>query len=132
MFSINLVLPIYWTKHLKTKPSKTVLTSLNWYRNAYHYDQNAWKQEVHELVHQQLGTTKLVGTYKLHIKFYYKNPSCDGSNVCPLMEKAALDALQSSGVVVNDNVSYHLGTTWEVVAQDKADPRVEIEVFTVN
>lgn len=87
---------------------------------------------MHELVRQGLGSTRLEGTYKLHIKFYYKNPSCDGSNVCPLTEKAALDALQSCGIVVNDSVSYHLGTTWEVAGQDKQNPRAEIQVLPVN
>lgn len=81
---------------------------------------------------EQLGEVVIEGQYRLYIRFYYKNPSCDGSNVCSLMEKAALDALQAYGAVVNDNVSKHIGTTWELVGQDKGNPRAEIQVQSVN
>lgn len=131
MSNIKLELPIYWTKHFKTQPSKTVLTSLNWYRNAYHYDQNAWKQEMHDVVKTQLDSLNvetIEDCYVLHIDLYYKNPNCDGSNVCPLTEKAVLDALQHYKVVSNDNVRKHVGTTWRVAGQDKNNPRAEVLV----
>ncbi len=69
--------------------------------------------------------------YKLHIKLYYKNPNSDGSNIVAMMEKFTLDALQEHGITTNDTVNYHVGTTWEVVGQDKLNPRVDIEILPV-
>ena len=48
-----------------------------------------------------------------------------------MLEKFVLDALQESGIVKNDNVKYHkkhLG--WEVF-EDKINPRLEIEVWSI-
>lgn len=122
-----ITLPIYWTKNFKSKPDKVVLVGMNWYRNAHHFDQNNLKREFSELVHNQLPP-KVSGQYTLDIKLYYKNPSCDGSNICALMEKIVLDALQEDSILEQDNVKFHLGTTWSVVGQDKLNPRCEITI----
>jgi hypothetical protein len=129
MTSLTITLPIYWEKTFKTKPSKVVLTGMNWYRCANYFDQNRFKQEFSDLVKSQLGTavsTKL--PYTLNILLYYKNPSCDPSNIVPLVEKVLLDVLQKEGCIKQDNVKYHLGTTWCVAGQDKENPRCEITI----
>jgi hypothetical protein len=127
-----LELPIYWTKKYKTKKDKTCLMSLNWYRNAHHFDQNKMKKDYHELVHKQIDDTKISSTFKLKIEIYYKNPSCDGANIAALIEKVTLDALQEENVIINDNVQYHLGSSWEVLGQDKDNPRCLITIITVD
>jgi Holliday junction resolvase RusA-like endonuclease len=125
-------LPIYWTKSSK-KGDKTVLVSLNWYRNAHFVDQNQFKRDFEELVKNQTDITDTVdGEFTLDIKLYYKNPSCDGSNVVPLISKTLLDALQSSGVILQDNVIHHIGTTWAIAGQDKLEPRAEIKVIPIK
>ena len=117
-----LVLPIYWNNG-----KKTILLSQNWYRNAFFYEQNRAKQEFHELVaHQLQGTQRLAGLFTLELSLYYKNPNCDLSNVCSIIEKFTLDALQQHGIITNDSVKYHLGSLTRVAGQDKVNPRCEI------
>lgn len=124
MLSINL--PIYYTQTFKTKKDSTFLVGMNWYRNAHYHIQNKVKHYYHELV-PDINTN--FDKYKLKIDLYYKNPNSDGANICSMMEKFVLDALQEYKTVENDSVKYHLGTTWEVIAQDKLDPRVEITII---
>ena len=134
---MTIVLPIYWTQHYKTKESKTVLVGMNWYRNAHYHSQNAMKKDFHELVSTQVrknlpqvgNNLSEVGKFKLSIKIYYKNTSCDGANIAALIEKFTLDSLQDENLIINDNVQYHLGTTWEVIEQDKNNPRCEITIL---
>lgn len=122
-----LTLPIYYTQEFKTKPSKTFLVGMNWYRNAFHFVQNKVKTHYNELIYKQVGVYKSIpNQYRLEIHLYYKNASCDGSNIFSMMEKFTLDALQELSVVTQDNVKYHDGTSTYVKGQDKDNPRVEI------
>jgi len=129
-----LTLPIYYTQTFKTKPSKTFLVGMNWYRNVNPYLNNEVKKHYSDLIYAQLKElpTKPEFKYRLTIKLYYSNPSCDGSNIFAMMEKFTLDALQKLNWVKQDNVKYHLGTTTKVVEQDKNNPRVEIELEEVT
>lgn len=123
-----ITLPIYWTQTYKTKPDKTVMAGMNWFRNAHYHAQNAMKKDFHELVHSQLpndpGTYD--GCFRLELDIYYKNANCDGANIAAIIEKFVLDSLQSLNIVINDNVKYHKGTTWRVLGQDKDNPRCEV------
>lgn len=74
------------------------------------------------------GNIKIKGQYRLEIDLYYKNPSCDGANIIALTEKVFLDAVQQHNTVNQDNVKYHIGTTWNVIGQDKQNPRTEITI----
>ena len=132
MKSYDLVLPIYWTKTYKTKKDKTVLVGMNFYRNAHYFDQNALKQEIGDFVKEQVEGLNIYGPYTLHLYLYYKNSNCDGANICSLIEKIVLDALQTFKVVEQDNVKFHKGTTWEIVKQDKENPRCEIKIKRIN
>lgn len=129
---IQITLPIYWTQVYKTKPNKTYLASLNWYRNAHYHSQNKMKQDFHELVSKQVGKNVCKGKFKLHLKIYYKTSTCDGANIAALVEKVVLDALQEENIIVNDNVQYHLGSTWEIIGQDKENPRCEITIIPIE
>lgn len=120
-------LPIYYTYGVR-KP-KTVLVGMNFYRNAVFHLQNNVKQEFTEHLHNQFkGIGPIIGQYRIQYTVYYKNPSSDGSNIVALSEKFFLDALQSYGLVREDNVQHHLGSTWYVGGCDKLDPRVEITI----
>lgn len=84
------------------------------------------KQEFHELVLNQIKPLNPpIEEFTLHTNLFYKNPSCDGRNVVPMVEKFVLDALQGP-VITNDNVRCDLGGSWSVSGQDKENPRVEI------
>lgn len=126
-------LPIYWTQRYKTKNDKTVLVGMNWYRNAHYHAQNSMKKHFHELVSSQVREIKSqLGKFNLDIKIYYKNSNCDGANIAALIEKFVLDALQDEKVIINDNVQYHLGSSWNIVKQDKDNPRCLITIKTVE
>jgi len=127
--NIQITLPIYWTQVYKTKPNKTCLVSINWYRNAHYHSQNKMKQDFHELVAKQVGDFSCEGKFKLAIEIYYKNSNCDGANIAALIEKFVLDALQEEKVIINDNVQYHKGSSWKVVDQDKDHPRCLISII---
>ena len=115
-----ITLPIYWSQ----SGSKTVLVSMNAYRNWHFHTSNKFKRDFHELVGNQLdGLTPIQGQFRLSISIYYKNPNCDGANIAALIEKVVLDALQEHNIIINDNVNYHLGSTWSIAGQDKTNPR---------
>lgn len=122
-----ITLPIYWNNS-----KKTILLSQNWFRNAHFYEQNRAKQEFHQLVSDQLeGISPISGQFRLELSLYYKNPNCDPSNICSIIEKFLLDALQEHKIIVNDNVKYHLGSTYSVIGQDKTNPRCEIIILPI-
>ena len=111
-------LPIYYEQTFVRKPSKTWLVGDNAYRNWHYHLKNKVKQHYHGLIEvQAYQQPKVQGQFKLHIKVYYKNPSCDASNIASRMEKFSLDAFQEHNVIENDNVKYHIGTTWEVAGR---------------
>lgn len=124
-----IIVPIYWTQVYKTKEDKTWLVGLNAYRNWHHYTSSKWKLDFHELIDNQVMSNQTFTKYKLHTALYYKNPTCDGANIASLIEKVALDALQGTGTLLQDNVKYHQGTTWEVAGQDKINPRCEVTII---
>lgn len=128
---MQLTLPIYHTIEKKRSANKTILLGLNWYRNAYHFEQNKVKQAYHELVHSQVGDSQFE-QFTIQYLLYYKNSVCDPSNIIALVEKFLLDALQSTNTIPNDTVKYHLGSSWEVVGQDKDNPRVEVIIRNFN
>lgn len=124
---MTVVLPIYYTQEFKTKANKTSLAGMNLYRNAHHFLQNNMKKYFQSLVIEQLPTVDTpLEQFTVHYNLYYKSSSCDASNIIALIEKFYLDALKEHGTIVDDNVKYHLGSSWTVVEQDKENPRVEI------
>lgn len=128
MASISIVLPIYWAQ---TK-SKTVLVSMNAYRNWHYHTSNKFKKEFTELVTSQLDSCTIPSPFKVDIKIHYKNSACDGSNVASLIEKVLLDALQEGKVITQDSVKHHTGTTWTIAGQDKTNPRCEITIYSTE
>ena len=125
---MTLQLPIYYTEYFKTKPSKTFLVSMNFYRNAHHFAQNNIKQHYHQLVADQLLNPVSFNKFIIDYRLYYKSPVCDPSNIIALIEKFTLDALKLNNIIPDDNVNYHLGSSYSVVAKDTINPRVEITI----
>ena len=127
-----LALPIYYTKTYKTKPDKTILVGLNWFRNAVHFEQNEVKKYYHDLIASSVLPPPTSGPYRLEIIVYYKNSACDGSNIASMFEKFILDSFQTLNIVKQDNVKYHYGTIWSIGGQDTTNPRVEITLKDYN
>ena len=127
------VLPIYYIQEFKTKANKTHLVGMNLYRNAHHFLQNAMKKHFQELVLEQLPSVEQqLKQFTVDYKVYYKSPVCDGSNIVALIEKFYLDAIKTHGLISDDNVNYHVGSTWVVLGQDKLNPRVEIAIKEIK
>ena len=127
---INLVSPIYWVQSFKTKKDRVWLVGMNNYRNWHYHTSNKFKIEFEEIFKEQLPNVLIEDKFVVYMKLFYKRV-CDGSNIVPLIEKVLLDVLQKEGIILNDNVKYHVGTNWIVARQDKANPRIEITIKPV-
>lgn len=126
---MKVVLPIYYVQEFKTKPNKTSLVGMNLYRNAHHFLQNNMKKYFQDLIIEQLPAVDTpLQTFTVHYTLYYKSPVCDGSNIIALIEKFYLDAIKAHGLISDDNINFHKGSTWVVAEQDKVNPRVEITI----
>ena len=128
-----ITIPVYYTQILKTKPNRTFLLSLNWYRNAPYFLQNTVKQSMTAIIVPQLiELPAMTGKYKVTYNYYYKNSASDLSNVGPLASKWLLDVAQSIGTVQQDNVKYLVQETYTVIAQDRDNPRIEATITPVK
>ena len=126
---MTVTLPIYYTQEFKTKSNKTSLVGMNLYRNAHHFLQNDMKKYFQSLVIEQLpAVAEVIQQFTVTYKLYYKSPVCDGSNIIALIEKFYLDSLKEHGLIADDNVKYHLGSSWTIIEQDKENPRVEVTI----
>jgi len=125
---IKLTLPVYFNTG-----SKTVLVGMNWSRNAHYHILNKVKKSYHEMVATRLSEfEKIDSKFTIKYTYFYKNSASDGGNVIAQIEKYLLDGMVSIGLVENDNVKYHIGSSWKVGEKDTAFPRVEIEIYGVN
>ena len=126
---INIELPIYYTFERKTKKDNKILVGMNWYRNAHFRSSNQVKQHYHNLIYSKVTQSqKLKDKYMVSYMLYPSNSNCDLMNVVSVIDKFLNDALQDSGVIVNDNIKFYkhmIATAKEV---DKLNPRIEIIV----
>lgn len=126
---MTVILPIYYTQEFKTKANKTSLVGMNLYRNAHHFLQNNMKKHFQDLVIEQLpSVVEVIQQFTVTYKLYYKSPVCDASNIVALIEKFYLDAIKEHGLIIDDNVNYHISSSWQVIAQDKTNPRIEVTI----
>ena len=129
----SFTLPIYYDETFKTKPTKTWLVGDNAFRNWHFHLKNKVKRHYHTLVAAHSSSlSPITGQFTLDIAIYYKNPSMDGSNVASRMEKFSLDALQELGIITNDNIQFHIGSTWHIAGQDKLYPRCQITILPLK
>ena len=120
---IKLELPIYASVSKK----KTVLLSMNWFRNAHFQTESKVKKFYHQLVFALLKKgDKLSGKIRVHYKLYYKNSKSDLMNVVNVVDKYLLDALQEAKIIENDNVLTYQECHIEVAGQDKINPRLVV------
>jgi hypothetical protein len=128
---MTFVMPIYYTQEFKTKDPKTTLVGMNKWATEHYHLKNKIKSSLEDDLIKQIQDANLgpiLTPYKVHYKLYWKNPSSDGSNIVALSEKIFLDAIQKADLVQEDNVKWHMGSTWENIGQDKENPRVEITI----
>ena len=124
---LNLVLPIYGGKRTK------FMLGMNWYGTAHYRTRNSVKQEYHIMIGKVLPKDfKLNSPLTTHYKIYYKNMKSDASNIVAVVDKFLMDALQEFDVIVEDNVKHYIQSSWEVVEQDRDNPRIEVEIKEVS
>jgi len=124
---LKVSVPIYYTIERKTKKSSTHLVGDNWVRNLHYHTKNTVKQHYHITITSSI--TPPPSPYKqftLSFQIYYKNASCDPSNILHQMEKYALDAFKASGCIIDDNCKHHMGTTMLPPIKDASNPRCDI------
>ena len=130
---ICIEIPVYYTKKFKTKKDKTFLVTLNWYRNAYHYEQNEVKQYFSSLIKEQLKDALPINDkYSIKYEYFYKNASSDMPNVTAMCSKWVNDVLQELNIVPNDNVQYLVEELHRARIQDKNNPRCIIRIDYYN
>ncbi len=112
MKSITFTVPIYYKQFFKTKPYKTFLIGMNWYRNAHFIMTNKVKKSYHELIEKIVGDEKFTKV-KVHYKIVLGRKGIDGHNVRSVIEKFVLDGLVNHGTVPDD--------TAQVVVSDSAE-----------
>lgn len=118
-------LPIYWQQSKR----KNVLVGMNNYRNWHWRTSAKFKLDFAELVAPQLKEcVPIAGQFEVSMLLYYKNAVCDPSNITPLIEKVVLDELVSVGLLQGDSTKFHVKTAWEVVGQDRDNPRCVVGV----
>lgn len=128
---IHITLPVYYTQRFKTKPDKTFLVGMNWYRSAHYFIKNEVKKWFTDEILMQLSGMKAVpikGAYELAIVYHYKSKVSDLGNVCGLASKHANDAFEKYGLIENDNVKFCKKEAYYVGDHDKLNPRVELYV----
>ena len=124
-----ITLPIYWEQEFKTKPNKFHLVGLNQLFHMHYQVRNKLKQHFHVLTENQVTALQPIkNPYSVHYRLYYKNIKSDPGNIIAGIEKVFLDGLQECNFIVEDNPKYHLASSWEVIGQDKTNPRVEITI----
>lgn len=122
---MKITLPIYYTQVLKTKPSRTILVGMNWYRNCHHSLSNKVKSHYHDLVKVAVGGIKL-GQINPKYTIYVARKNTDGHNIRAVVEKFFLDGLVECGAIEDDSIDFVKGDS-SVYLQDKDNPRIEIE-----
>jgi Holliday junction resolvase RusA-like endonuclease len=126
---VLVVLPVYYTQSFKTKPDKTFMVNLNWWRNSHHFIKNEVKVWFTDEILRQLkeqDAKKIEGPYELAIVYHYKTVTSDLDNVCGLGAKHANDAFQKYGLVENDDVRHCKKSAFYVGEKDKDNPRLEV------
>lgn len=120
---ISLTLPFYFGS------KKKYMIGMNWYGTSHYRARNNVKQEFHKMIDKILSKDyKLNSPLQTHYKVFYKNVLSDAPNIVAVIDKFLLDALQESNVIENDNVQHYIKSSWEVVAQDRVNPRIEVEI----
>lgn len=125
--AVSLTLPIYFGV------KKKYMLGMNWYGTAHYRARNKVKQDFHNMIDKNLSKDyKLNSPLRTHYKVYYKNKLSDAPNIVAVIDKFLMDALQESGVIEQDNVQHYTQSSWEVIKQDRDNPRIEVEIEEVS
>jgi hypothetical protein len=114
----------------KTMEDRGFILNLNVYSATHRFTTNAAKKVYKEFMAEQIG--KLPDLSKVAVRFtlYPKSRHLiDTPNVCCIHDKFFMDALVELGKLPEDNYIYYVETAYRCGGIDKADPRVDIEIY---
>ena len=94
--------------------------------NAHFFTSNKIKQEIEDIIIQQLPTSIHFTQYQVAYTYYYKSIISDLPNVTALASKFLNDALKKAGITKDDNVQYLKHESYSIGHQDKKNPRIEV------
>ena len=123
-------IPVYYTYEKKDKPT-TMLVGLNQVYSMHYMHRAKMVRYFHELLSHKIKASKIKGQVKTQYTYFYKNSQSDAPNVVSAIDKMFMDALQSCGVIDDDNVLNYIGSSWKVGGQDKENPRLEVKLIEV-
>lgn len=129
-------LPVYFIQEFKRKAPKTHFVGMNWYLGAHFSMQNNVKQHYHKLITSLLEPLELPSqcplmSYKMSYTYFYKSIVSDMPNATAFASKAANDALQSLGYVIDDNVQHLCEEHHYVGGRDSSNPRIHVVLETL-
>jgi hypothetical protein len=117
----------------KTMKDKSWILNLNVYRNTNRFTLNDVKVLYKGLMQEQLA--KLPEMEKVAVRFILFPRTChetDTPNVCCIHDKFFMDALVSAKKLPDDTFKYYVETSYKFGQVDKANPRVDIEIYQVK
>lgn len=123
----TVVAPIYLTMIRKTKKNKNISLNMNWYRNVHFIENNNIKIMFLNHITPQIEGLLFTGPVALEYNLYWSRLS-DLDNWSSVVTKFFQDALKDAGCIIDDNFHHIKKNTYEVVGQDKVNPRFEITI----
>lgn len=121
------IVPIYLEQVYKTKKNKNISLNLNQYRNMHYIVNNNLKHQFKDLIKDQLVGKVYTWPITINYRLYWRRMS-DLDNLQAVVTKYFQDALVECGCIIDDNFIYIRKNTYEAMAQDKKNPRMEIEI----
>jgi hypothetical protein len=123
---IKITLPIYYHDG-----KSLTLVGMNKYERMNKHALNKLKKHYNQLIRYLSKGEAISGQYRAKYTIFYKNPLSDAPNIVSVIEKLLMDGLQECGKIQEDNCKFYMGAEWEIGGMDKANPRVEVEVYEV-
>lgn len=130
--SITLDLPIYIVTN-KKKGTKMLLGYNQIINKQKHY-KNYIKQKYQGEILKQLElleAKKIKGKFKTEFLLYYPHSRMDISNICSMIDKYIMDALQEGGYIESDNVNNYIEARYITAERDKENPRCRFIITEV-
>ena len=133
---MTICLPLSVTIPRKTKEDKVFALNLNVYRNAHHMilsdAKNRWKGIVAKSLSDIKASMPPPPYNVIYTVFWANGRAFDIANVCSIIDKFTMDALQELGIIENDNYKHIPEVRYKFGGIDKENPRCELTIEGAN
>lgn len=122
---------------MKQSKNKYFILNQNNYRNAHHRVLSSTKRGFTDVVKGLDLQNHLIHPYDSPIRVHYtyypaSNRIYDKMNVCAIIDKYLMDALQKVGVITDDNYKLVDMPTMSHGGVDRENPRMEVEIIQLK